>query len=154
MHTGMLAAQNVLGANHDLWKVGEREEYLEEDKKTRAEQLVAEKVLTRTFARIDKLAFATAVGSVSGLLVFLATIWLVIKGGDVVGPTLRLLGQYFVGYTVTVKGAFIAFGYSLAWGFLFGWLFAYLRNLFLAFYIYRVKRRAELLSLRDFFDNL
>ncbi|MBW2173255.1 MAG: NAD(P)/FAD-dependent oxidoreductase [Deltaproteobacteria bacterium] len=154
MITGMLAAQNALGANHDLWKVGEKEEYLEEDEKATAEKLVTEKVLEQTFARIDKLAFATAVGSVSGLLFFLATIWLLVKGGDVVGPTLRLLGQFFVGYTVTVEGAFIAFGYSFVCSFLFGWLFAYLRNLFLALYIYRVKRRAELLSLRDFFDHL
>ncbi len=101
-----------------------------------------------------RLAFATAVGSVSGLLIFLATIWLVIKGGPVIGPNLRLLSQYFVGYTVTVKGAFIAFGYSFVWGFLFGWLFAYLRNLSLAFYVYWVKKRTEVLSLKDFFDHL
>jgi Na+/proline symporter len=53
-----------------------------------------------------------------------------------------------------VRGAFVAFGYTFVWGFLFGWLFAYLRNLFLAYYIYRARRKAELLSLRDFFDNL
>ena len=76
-----------------------------------------------------------------------------IKGGDVVGPSLKLLGQYFIGYTVTVKGAFVAFGYSFVWGFLFGWLFAYLRNLFLALYIYRVKKKAELLSLEAFFEH-
>ena len=105
-------------------------------------------------ARMDKFAFATAVGSVSGLLVFLATVWLVIKGGEVVGPNLQLLAQYFVGYTVTLKGALIAFCYSLFWGFLFGWLFAYLRNLSFALYVYRVKKKAELLTLRDFFDNL
>jgi protoporphyrinogen oxidase len=154
MHTGMLAVQNILGAHHDLWEVNEGEEYLEGDKKAQAAQLIPEEVLIRTFARMDKLAFATAVGSVSGLLFFIATIWLIIKGGDVVGPNLKLLGQYFMGYTVTVKGAFIAFGYSFVWGFLFGWLFAYLRNLFLALYIYRVKKKAELLSLGDFFDHL
>ena len=77
-----------------------------------------------------------------------------VKGGQVVGPNLQLLSQYFVGYTVSLKGAFIACGYSFFWGFLFGWLFAYLRNLLLGFYIYQVKRRAELLSLRDFFDNI
>ena len=154
MLMGMLAAQNILGANHDLWKINEEREYLEEDKKAMDWKLITEKVLGRTFARMDKLAFATALGSVSGLLVFMATIWLIVKGGEVVGPNLRLLGQYFIGYTVTVKGAFIAFGYSFLWGFLFGWLFAYLRNLFLAFYIYWVKKRAEMLSLRDFFDHL
>jgi hypothetical protein len=154
MLMGMLAAQNILGANHDLWKINEEGEYLEEDKKAMDWKLITENVLGRTFARMDKLAFATALGSVSGLLVFMATIWLIVKGGEVVGPNLRLLGQCFIGYTVTVKGAFIAFGYSFLWGFLFGWLFAYLRNLILALYIYWVKKRAEMLSLRDFFDHL
>jgi protoporphyrinogen oxidase len=154
MLTGMLAARNVSGARHDLWEIGEQEEYLEADEKAKAKRLVPEKVLTKTFARIDKLAFATAIGSVSGLLMFLATIWLIVKGGETVGPTLKLLSQYFVGYSVTVQGAFIAFGYTFFCGFLFGWLFAYLRNLFLAFYVYHAKKKAELLSLRDFFDNL
>ena len=154
MLTGMLAVENIFGKNHDLWDVTDEHGYLEEDKKTRAEKHITEKILTKTFARIDKLAFAIAAGSVSGLLFFMATIWLVIKGGEVVGPNLRLLSQYFIGYTVTAKGAFIASVYGFLWGFLFGWLFAYLRNLFLAFFIYRTKKKAELLSLKDFFDHL
>jgi protoporphyrinogen oxidase len=154
MHTGMLAVENILGADHNLWEVNEEEAYLEEDKQAQVGRVISEKMLSRTFARMDKLAFATAVGSVLGLLLFLATVWLVIKGGHVVGANLRLLSQYFAGYTVTVKGAFIAFSYSFVWGFLFGWLLAYLRNLSLALYIYGVKRKAELLSLKDFFDHL
>ncbi|MBW1902451.1 MAG: NAD(P)/FAD-dependent oxidoreductase [Deltaproteobacteria bacterium] len=151
MLTGMFAAENVLGHNHDLWEINEDNEYLEEDKANRP---VIERFLSRTFARMDKIAFASAVGVVSGVLIFFATIWLVIKGGDVVGPNLQLLSQYFVGYTVTVKGAFIAFGYSFFWGFFFGWLFAYLRNFLLAFFIYWVKKKTELLTLKDFFDHL
>jgi protoporphyrinogen oxidase len=154
MQTGILAVENIMGAEHNLWEVNEEERYLEEDKQAKVGRVVSEKVLARAFARMDKLAFATAVGSVSGLLFFIATIWLIIKGGHVVGPNLRLLGQYFVGYTVTVKGAFVALGYSFVWGFLFGWLLAYLRNLCLGLYIYQVKKEAELLSLKDFFDHL
>ena len=70
------------------------------------------------------------------------------------GSNLQLLAQYFAGFTVTVKGAFIAFGYTFFWGFLFGWLFAYLRNLFFVFYLYRVKKKNELILLRDLFDYL
>ena len=55
-------------------------------------------------------------GLVLGLVVFVATIWLVIKGGPVVGPHLALLGQYFIGYRVTLGGSFIGF----AWGFVVG----------------------------------
>jgi len=152
MLVGMLAAQNYLGTNHDLWEVNEEKEYLEE-KKVKVEPLISENNLIQAFSRMDKLAMATAVGSVSGLLFFLLTIWSVIKGGDVVDPKLELLGQYFIGYTVTVSGAFMSFGYAFIWTFLFGWLFAYFRNLLLAFYIYRVKKKTELLTLLDFFDN-
>jgi hypothetical protein len=153
MQTGILAAQNCCGAKHDLWAVNEEKSYLEEDRTVKDVPMLPEKALIATFARMDKLAFATAIGTVCGLLVFSATMWIISRGGNVLGSHLRLLAQYFIGYTVTVKGGFIALGYSFFWGFLFGWLFAYLRNLLLAIYIYQVKRKAELLSLKDFFDN-
>ncbi len=153
MQTGILAAKNCCGEHHDLWAVNEEKSYLEEDRVVKEVPVVPEKVLIRAFARMDKFAFAVAVGTICGLLVFSATMWIISRGGDVLNSHLRLLGQYFIGYTVTVKGGFIAFGYSFFWGFLFGWLFAYLRNLFLAIYIYRIKRKVELLSLKDFFDN-
>jgi hypothetical protein len=154
MLTGMMAAQNILNPSHDLWSVNEEEDYLEEDKARLTDQIVDEKILWRVFSQMDKLAFATAIGTVSGLLIFLATIWLIIKGGPIIGPNLELLSQYFVGYTVTVQGAFIGFGYSFGWGFLFGWSYAYLRNFFLSLYIYRIKKRAELVSFKDFIDQL
>lgn len=153
MQTGILAARNCCGDLHDLWSVNEEKSYLEEHRRAPEVQPVPEKVLIKAFARMDKFAFAVALGTICGLLVFSATLWIISRGGEVQQSHLRLLAQYFIGYTVTVKGAFIAFGYSFFWGFLFGWLFAYLRNLFLAIYIYRIKRRVELLSLKDFFDN-
>jgi len=153
MQTGILAAKNCCGEHHDLWAVNEEKIYLEETRVVKEMPAVPEKVLIRAFARMDKFAFAVAVGTICGLLVFCATFWIISRGGDVLNSHLRLLGQYFIGYTVTVKGGFIAFGYAFFWGFLFGWLFAYLRNLFLAIYIYRIKRKVELLSLKDFFDS-
>jgi len=153
MLTAMMAVENILGANHDLWQVNTDQEYSEEISRKPLEDPVTLTAIKRAFARMDKLAFATAVGSVCGLGMFFATIWLIIKGGGVVGPNLQLLGQYFIGYTVSIKGAFIGMGYSFLWGFLSGWLFAYIRNLGLALFIYRVKRKAELLSLRDLFDH-
>jgi len=153
MQTGIMAAKNCTGESHDLWAINEEKSYLEEDRRTKETPVVPEKVLLGTFSRMDKLAFATAVGAICGMLVLAATLWIISRGGDVLNSHLRLLGQYFIGYTVSVKGGFIAFGYSFFWGFLIGWLFAYLRNLFLAIYIYNVKRKVELLSLKDFFDN-
>jgi len=154
MYTGVLAAENALGAGHDVWRVNEEEDYLEEDRKAREPEVVPEAVLVRAFARMDKLALAVSVGAVAGLVMFLATLWLVIKGGEAVGPNLQLISQYLVGYTVSIKGAFVAFGYCFFWGFLFGWLLAYLRNLFLALYVFRVRRKAETLTMLDFFDSM
>jgi hypothetical protein len=56
-------------------------------------------------------------GLVIGLAVFLATNWLVIKGGSQVGPHLRLLSQYFIGFAYgfalgTLSGAFIGWVYN------------------------------------------
>jgi hypothetical protein len=76
----------------------------------------------------------------------------VITGGSV-SVYLKLLNQYFFGYTVTVKGAFIGLAYGFSWGFLLGWLIAYLRNFFIAYYIYRIKRKVEMLTFRDFLDH-
>jgi protoporphyrinogen oxidase len=153
MLTGLLSAENILGAEHNIWEIGGEKEYLEEQKSIRIRKLTIEKVLSRSFSRIDTLAFASALGSVSGIVVFLATIWLVVKGGEIV-EYMDLLNQYFFGYTVSFHGAFISFGYCFLWGFLFGWLFAYLRNLVLAFIIYKVKKKTKLMLLRDFFDNI
>jgi len=152
MLTGMLSAENILGANYDLWAINVEQEYHEEIRIEPGEEAVLDKLLPAVFSRMDKIGLATAVGSVCGLLIFFATLWLMIKGGDA-SHYLRLLNQYFFGYTVTVKGALIGTAYGFSWGFLFGWLFAYLRNFFIAYYIYRIKRKAEWLTFRDFLDH-
>ncbi len=154
MCTGILAARNVAGARYDLWIVNDDDEYLEESKAPGDAPPASEKMLQRTFARMNKLAFSVAAGSVAGLLFFLVSLWPFITGRTALVPYLQLFSQYFVGYTVTIKGSFVAFGYSFFWGFLFGWLFAYLRNLFLGLYVYNMKKKSELLSLRDFIDHL
>lgn len=154
MLTGMLAVKNILGEKHNLWEINEEKEYLEEDSKINVIYADSTKIIEQTFAKLDKFAFASAVGIVFGILLFLATFWLVIKGGRIVGPNLELLSQYFFGYTVSVKGSFIAFVYGFCWSFLFGWLFAYFRNFATAFYIFWIKKKAELKSFRIFFDYL
>jgi hypothetical protein len=154
MLTGLLAARNLAGEKHNLWEINEEEEYLEEDRTGADAARAAEEILVRTFARMEKLSFGIATGVVAGMVFLVATLWLVIKGGNVVGPHLRLLSQYFYGYTVTVPGAFIAFGHGFLWAFALGWLFAYLRNLLLALYLYRVRRQVEYMTLGEFFDHM
>ena len=74
----------------------------------------------------------TILGLVLGLLfgagIFLTTNLLLLKGGAVVGPHLSLLGQFFIGYTVTFTGSLIGFLYGLIFGFLVGYLIAGLYN--------------------------
>ena len=152
MLTAMLSAENILGANHDLWAVNVEQEYHEEMKIEPSEEAVLDKILPAVFARMDPLGLATAVGSVCGLLIFFATLWLAIQGGPA-SVYLKLLNQFFFGYTVTVKGAIIGLAYGFSWGFLVGWLIAYLRNFAIAFYIYRIRRKVELLTFRDFLDH-
>lgn len=86
-------------------------------------------ILTR-LARFN----STVQGLVSGILlggvVFLATNWLVLKGGHPVGPHLALLGQFFLGYRVTFVGSLIGFGYGFATGSAAGYLVARLYNWF------------------------
>ena len=152
MLTGLLSAENILGANHDLWAINTEQEYQEEIALEPGEEAALDKLLPVVFSKMDKIGFAIALGSVCGLLIFLATLWLVIRGG-VAGYHLQLLSQYFLGYTVTGKGAFIGAAYGFSWGFLFGWFFAYLRNFLMAYYIYRTRRKTKWLTFRDFLDR-
>ena len=80
---------------------------------------------------------ARVVGLVLGLLfglgIFVATNWLVIKGGDRVGPHLQLLSQYFIGYRVTFLGSLIGAAYGFAVGTLSGALIGWIYNKIAAF---------------------
>jgi hypothetical protein len=71
-------------------------------------------------------------GVVAGLLVglgiFIATNWLVIKGGETIGPHLALLGQFFLGYRVSFAGSLIGFGYGFMSGFGIGYFVAAVYN--------------------------
>jgi hypothetical protein len=65
--------------------------------------------------RLDAIAQAVGTGVIAALGVFVATNWLVLKGGPVVGPNLALLAQFFPGYRVTFLGSLI----GAAWAFVY-----------------------------------
>ena len=69
-----------------------------------------------------------ATGLVAGLAIFIATNWLILKGGDVVGPHLALLGQFFIGYRVTFLGSQVGFGYAFVVGYVLGYVVARIYN--------------------------
>ena len=73
-------------------------------------------VLTRLM-RLNATVQGVVTGVVVGLGIFIATNWLIIKGGRVVGPHLALLGQFFIGYRVTFVGSLVGFAYGFVLGF-------------------------------------
>lgn len=84
-------------------------------------------VLTRLL-RLNAKVQGIVTGIVAGLTVFFATNWLILKGGDVVGPHLSLLGQFFIGYRVTFVGSLIGFAYAFVIGFIVGYGVAQIYN--------------------------
>jgi hypothetical protein len=69
-----------------------------------------------------------SLGLLCGLVIFIATNWLVIIGGEPVGPHLQLLDQYFIGYKVSFWGSFIGFAYGFAIGTLCGAFLGWIYN--------------------------
>jgi hypothetical protein len=69
-----------------------------------------------------------ALGVIFGLGIFVATNWLIIKGGERVGPHLILLSQYFIGYKVTFLGSLIGAAYGFALGTICGSLMGWIYN--------------------------
>ncbi len=86
-------------------------------------------VLTR-LARFNAAVQGLVSGMLLGGIIFVATNWLILKGGEAVGPHLALLGQYFIGYRVSFVGSLIGFGYGFATGFIAGYMVARLYNWF------------------------
>jgi len=85
---------------------------------------LVEAAVVRLRARIMAIVF----GAVGGTGVFLATSWLLIRGGQNVGQHLNLLSNYFPGYRVTWPGAFIGFAYGVILGAIIGWALAAIYN--------------------------
>ena len=155
MLTGLLAVRNLaLGERNDLWSVNVDPEYHEEDAELPDRALVAELEagLGEVFHKLDGVALGGAVGVAAGVLLCLTTLFLVLKGGDIVGPNLGLLAQYFPGYTVTWRGSLLGLAYGFASGFMAGWSFALLRNITLFLSMAILHRRAQLRLLRRFLD--
>ncbi len=88
---------------------------MEEDKVT-----LEERVLTRVL-QLDSKVCGIVTGLLCGVGLFLATNWLVLKGGVEVGEHLSLLSQYFPGYRVTFGGSLIGFAYAFISGFVGGY---------------------------------
>jgi protoporphyrinogen oxidase len=153
MLTGMLAVRNVvLGERNDLWSVNTDQNYHEEirgDVDVDEVAGVLKESLSFAFPKLESLAFGISLGTVSSMLLFFATILLLVKGGVDVGPNLALLNQYFPGYTPTLSGSVLGLTYGFFTGFLGGWGFAVMRNTAVFVYMAVVHRRAEWAVMRE-----
>ena len=109
--------------------------------------------LTLAFAPLHKRAFGTATGLAVGFGVFLIT-WIEVLRQPSEPSPLRLLSQYFAGYTPTPQGAFIGLFWGLMTGFVMGWFLAFCRNLVVAASIFWIRTRAELAANREFLDHI
>jgi len=112
-----------------------------------------ERPLLRAFAPLHKTALGMACGVVLGGLVFAVTAVSVIQG-QYPSPNLGLLGQFFWGYRISWRGAFIGLLWGWALGFVLGWGFALVRNVAVWIWLTVIRSRAEMEQYSDFLDHL
>jgi hypothetical protein len=134
-----IAAANLRAANHGDVAV--------------QEQMRADKaVLMASFARMDVVALAVAMGAVCALGLFLLTATLLLKGapsGQHIGTHLGLLGVYLPGYSVSWGGGVVGALYGGITGAIIGFVWATLWNLSHFLYIALVLIRAHWWRLLD-----
>jgi hypothetical protein len=94
-----------------------------------------EKIVLTQVMRLNASIHGVVSGLVAGLGLFVATNWLVLKGGPIgpegdaiIGPNLALLSQFFIGYNVTFLGSIIGFVYAFVVGFAVGFFIAKVYN--------------------------
>ncbi len=109
--------------------------------------------LEAVFVPLHKRAFGMATGSATGLLFFALTAVLMLRPGTE-APDLRILDEYFYGYTVSWPGAFIALAWGFVAGFAMGWFAAFTRNFVIALSLWQGRNRSELEATRDFLDHI
>lgn len=158
MLTGVYAARNVVGEKNDVWAVNTEQDYHEEVRETETSRVKtmgdrsvpmplvqeeADQIIQTAFARMDGVALGVALGVVAGVGLFLATVMLLLKGGEIVGPRLGLLRNFLPGYEVTWSGALIGLIEGGLVGFVLGFFGASLRNWAMMAYAHLLRRRAE-----------
>lgn len=85
-----------------------------------------QRLIEASVARMRAGVMAIVFGMVGGVGLFLATAWLLVRGGPDVGRNLSLLRHYFPGYSVTWPGSVIGFFYGAVVGGIVGWCVAWI----------------------------
>jgi len=100
-----------------------------ETKKINNNNRIKEEKLFKGVLLLNAKIIGLVLGLMFGLMLFVATNWLVIKGGYQIGPHLELLNQYFIGYSVSFWGSLVGFAYGFALGTLSGSLIGWIYNI-------------------------
>jgi hypothetical protein len=100
---------------------------MENEKDEQRDSLTEEKLFSGLLL-LNAKVLGIVLGLVCGLGLFIATNWLVLKGGEHVGQNLQLLGQYFIGYRVSFGGSLIGLVYGFAVGSICGGFLGWLYN--------------------------
>jgi protoporphyrinogen oxidase len=164
MLTAMYAARNIAGESHNVWDVNVDQDYHEEVRELKPEvekppvmQPLAvdidRELIRSAFARYDPLALGGAVGVVMGLGIFFATAVLLLRGGEPLGPTLSLLGNYLLGFEVSWPGAFLGLAEAGAAGFGFGHVLANAINAVVRWHERALLRQIEMSRTLDPLDE-
>jgi hypothetical protein len=77
-----------------------------------------EQLLESAVLRLNANILGVGLGIIGGIGIFVVTNFLILKGGEVVGPHLSLLRNFFPFYSVSFTGSLVGFG----WGFLSGYV--------------------------------
>jgi hypothetical protein len=93
-----------------------------------ADDKALERVILSRLIILNAKVYGLVVGLIAGLGIFIATNWLVLKGGRQVGPHLSLLSQFFIGYRVTFWGSLVGFVYAFFCGYAAGYSIAWIYN--------------------------
>lgn len=112
-----------------------------------------EEIIVQSLAKLDARALGVSIGLLLGLIIFFATNFLLYKGGEVIGPNLALLNQFFIGYEVSLIGSLIGMVYGFIAGFIIGWAIAFIRNFVVTIYLHSLKLRGSIAAVNDYIDN-
>lgn len=111
------------------------------------------KELIRAFAPLHRSAMGLAFGIVFGTAVFLVTVISIDRDGHS-ARHVGLLSQFFVGYSVSLRGALIGLVWGFVSGYVLGWSFALLRNAFVWIYLMLLRSRTDMEQYSDFLDHM
>ncbi len=78
--------------------------------------------------QLNKTALGFALGVCWGASIVLITLWLGVTGGGEV--FVEFLSKFYIGYSVSVFGAFLGMIYGFIDGFIYGFFLAWFYNLF------------------------